>query len=198
MATPNHLPLGENRVFLTDPSVNNRANPQGEIPTWPPQTDPGEGIRAWLKDGTLSISDRGLTGTESLPSVMILFNEGEPTPDLRGALNSCPLQVKSLKSCREAAQKLSQQRMPVTIFTDISLPDGDWKQVLRIAQEAPVPVQVIVVSRIVDVHLYLDVLDAGAFDFIVPPFRAADLDYILVNAFRACLKHQLSPACATH
>lgn len=81
--------------------------------------------------------------------------------------------------------------MPVTIFTDVQLLDGDWKQVLQVAQQDPVPVQVVIVSRIGDIHLYLlDALDACAFDSNVPPFRGSEVDYILVNAFRACVKHQ--------
>jgi len=40
------------------------------------------------------------------------------------------------------------------------------------------------VSRVVDIDLYLTTLESGASDFIVPPFSAADLAYLLDTAIR--------------
>jgi FixJ family two-component response regulator len=41
---------------------------------------------------------------------------------------------------------------------------------------------VVVVSRLVDLDLYLDVLESGASDFIVPPFQASDVAYVVSGA----------------
>jgi FixJ family two-component response regulator len=40
------------------------------------------------------------------------------------------------------------------------------------------------VSRVVDIDLYLTTLESGISDFIVPPFSAADLAYLLDTAIR--------------
>ena len=56
---------------------------------------------------------------------------------------------------------------------------------LPFARRMPSPVPVVVVSRYVDVDLYLDALEKGAWDYIVPPFRAADLAYVVNGAIWA-------------
>ena len=43
-------------------------------------------------------------------------------------------------------------------------------------------IPVIVVSRFVDIDLYLKALESGASDFIVPPFSAADVAYVVRTA----------------
>ena len=47
--------------------------------------------------------------------------------------------------------------------------------VVKAAKAAPGSTPVIVVSRVVDIPLYLDVLESGAYDFIVPPLTSAEL-----------------------
>lgn len=69
---------------------------------------------------------------------------------------------------------------PGLIFTDTDLSDGTWSDILRLADMRDVPV--IVVSRFVDLPLYLEVLESGAADYIVPPFRDADVLYVLEGA----------------
>lgn len=43
-------------------------------------------------------------------------------------------------------------------------------------------IPVIVVSGVLDIELYLTVLESGATDFIVPPFPAGDLAYVVHTA----------------
>ncbi len=50
------------------------------------------------------------------------------------------------------------------------------------SEDATLPVNVIVVSRLADVRLYVDALQNGAFDFISPPFEARELSYVLRTA----------------
>lgn len=141
-------------------------------------------FQAQIRDARSTLPDYKLATRQQLPSIILLSNAGEVMSRLRTALEQHSLQVESLSTCQEAARKLAELRLPVALFTDLYLPDGDWQEVLQIAREAPVPVRVIAVSRIVDVRLYLDTLDAGAFDFVVPPFTTPDLDYIIVNALQ--------------
>jgi DNA-binding NtrC family response regulator len=63
------------------------------------------------------------------------------------------------------------------IFTDTNLSDATWVDVLRLAARHLVPV--IVVSRQVDFRLYVDSLERGALDVIVPPFVGAYLAHIV-------------------
>jgi FixJ family two-component response regulator len=72
--------------------------------------------------------------------------------------------------------------MPDLIFTDTALADGIWAEVEALAKRMLPRVPVIVVSGQVNVPLYLDALERGASDFIVPPFRDADLDHVVRGA----------------
>ena len=40
----------------------------------------------------------------------------------------------------------------------------------------------IVVARVVDTRFYVKVIETGAFDFLAPPFEAADLAYVVRSA----------------
>ena len=87
--------------------------------------------------------------------------------------------------CREAAtssavrEELSAVQVPQVVFTDTFYADGDWKDVVHLAQGARQATNVIVVSRLEDVRLYLDTIDFGAFDFIAPPYQESDVSHLM-------------------
>ena len=70
------------------------------------------------------------------------------------------------------------------IPTATTLAHGTWADVLNLASMHGRAIPVIVVSRVVDIDLYLTTLESSASDFIVPPFSAADLAYLLDTAIR--------------
>ena len=76
---------------------------------------------------------------------------------------------------------LSGANPPHLIFTDTA-PEGLWADVLALASQAPQLVNVIAVSRWVDTRLYIKVIEAGAFDFLAPPFSSTDLAHIVRSA----------------
>ncbi len=98
--------------------------------------------------------------------------------ELACALDPCPLEIRTVTGCREAGGGIGRHGTADVIFTDVQLPDGDWKRVLQMARHSPSPAEVIVVSRFVDVPLYLDALEEGVFDFVVPPLRTVEIGYI--------------------
>lgn len=49
-------------------------------------------------------------------------------------------------------------------------------------EASPSPAEVILVSRVIDDHLYITALESGAVDFVVPPFRESDVAHIVTNA----------------
>jgi FixJ family two-component response regulator len=59
------------------------------------------------------------------------------------------------------------------------LSDGTWADVVGLAAKVPAPVNVIVVARFVDIRLYVDVIERGAFDFLAPPFVPSDLAHVV-------------------
>jgi len=72
----------------------------------------------------------------------------------------------------------------------MALSDGSWADVLEMANKASAPVNVIVMSRLPELHWYLEVLNRGAFDFITPPFDTSALVFAVRHAIQNCLSRR--------
>ncbi len=112
-------------------------------------------------------------------SALLVHDQDDPFRALKLALESQGIQTRRVRSCNDAFSLLVQPDPPALVFTDTELPDGTWAEMLSLAVKACDPVCVIVVSRFVDIKLYIEVIERGAFDFIVPPFGASDLSHIV-------------------
>jgi FixJ family two-component response regulator len=58
------------------------------------------------------------------------------------------------------------------------------------ATRAPAPVNVIVVSEVVDIAFYLEAIQVGAFDFIVPPLSGAEFAHLVGSAVDNVLRRR--------
>ena len=110
---------------------------------------------------------------------LLLYSRRHPLRTLRHALDSQGVQTIQARNCAEAARLLQDSDPPELLFTDTQLPDGNWADAIRLARKATEPVNVIVVSHVVDVSLYVEVVQAGACDFIAPPFEKAELAHVV-------------------
>lgn len=124
-------------------------------------------------------------------SALLLHDQEYPLSGLTSVLETQPIKISRLRTCKQAAELLERAGTPQIIFTDTHLPDGDWADVLNLAARAPVPVCVIVVARVVDIRFYVEVIERGAFDFIVPPFTAADVSHIIKCAADSAFSQRL-------
>ena len=123
-------------------------------------------------------------------SALLVYDEDYPLSDLRPLLDRIGFECLRARSCAEAKPMLSSPTPPLLAFTDTKLPDGGWAETVSFAAAIRRPVPVVVVSRAVDLSLYLDSLEAGAAEFIVPPFRDADLTYVV----KGVLLNRANPA----
>jgi DNA-binding NtrC family response regulator len=110
---------------------------------------------------------------------LLLYDRRDPLRALREALQGQGVKTTQARNCAEAARLLQASHPPHLLFTDTQLPDGNWSDAIRLARKAAEPVNVIVVSRAVDVPLYVETLQSGAFDFIAPPFEKAELAHVI-------------------
>jgi DNA-binding NtrC family response regulator len=94
------------------------------------------------------------------------------------------IKTRRVRNCAEASVSLVQHDLPQLVFTDTRFCDGTWVDVLNLTSELKIhnATKIIVVSRVVDHHLYVDAIEKGAFDFIVPPFEPEDLAFIVRSA----------------
>lgn len=118
----------------------------------------------------------------ALHSLLMVHNEPEAFRGLEEALNEQGIRVRRAHGCAEARGILKDGDPVDLVLTDASLPDGTWRDAIRIAREADCAAPVIVISRFVNMKLYLDTQDEGAADFIVPPISARDLAFVLAVA----------------
>ncbi|HTV53992.1 MAG TPA: response regulator [Terriglobia bacterium] len=114
---------------------------------------------------------------------LLIQGEDVTATELNLLLENLGIRVSRARNYREAQVVLARLGPPPSvIFTDTVLTDGTWADVERLAKVQDPAVPVIVVSRVVNLRLYLDVLDGGASDFIVPPFRDADVAHVVKGA----------------
>jgi FixJ family two-component response regulator len=74
---------------------------------------------------------------------------------------------------------LSTVNLPLLVFTESELPDGNWADVVSLSARASSPISVIVMGQETDTNLYVSVIEAGAFDFMAPPFEALELAHVV-------------------
>ena len=121
-------------------------------------------------------------------SALLLHQPTESQRVLKQALEGRSIKVNWLQNYREALPLLRGADPPHLVFTEALLPDGTWVDVVKLALEAVEPVRVIVVSRLIDVRLYVQTMAGGAFDFIVPPMTSDELAHVLACAVDSVLK----------
>lgn len=110
---------------------------------------------------------------------LLVYDLDPPVGELEGILTSRGMRTRHSHNCFQARAVLREAMLPGLVLTGVSLPDGTWEDVLDAARAAPAKPPVIVVTRLADMKLYLDVLERGAHDFIVPPFSSSDMTYII-------------------
>ena len=120
-------------------------------------------------------------------SAVLLHQPAESQRLLKRALEGRSIKVNWLQNYREALPLLREADPPHLVFTEALLPDGTWADVVKLALEALKPVKVIVVSRLIDVGLYVQTIGGGAFDFIVPPATSDELAHVLAGAIESVL-----------
>ncbi len=143
--------------------------------------------------------NRRLTPRADRLWALLVYNEDEPVRAVEQIILGQAISTRRVRKCSEAAAMLRNARAPALVVTDTSLPDGDWADVLKATRTCASSPPLIVVSRLVDIRLYLDVMESGAYDFVVPPLLAADVAYVvdgalLKRSYHGRFKPQKGPA----
>jgi two-component system, OmpR family, response regulator CpxR len=86
-------------------------------------------------------------------------------------------------SVQEAADWLSSNTARVIICDD-SLPDGDWRDLWQQVHDWPEPPVFVVSAGWTDARLWGEVLNVGAYDVLVKPYRKNEVSRILQQTCR--------------
>jgi DNA-binding NtrC family response regulator len=125
---------------------------------------------------------------------LLVQSRSDPLGTLRSALEEQSIDLRIASNCAEAALVLWSHTPPHIVFTEVQLADGNWADVLTLAAKASAPVNVIVAARFVDVPFYVQAIERGAFDFIVPPLSEPELLHVVRVAVQNSLSRRLRQA----
>ena len=130
---------------------------------------------------------------QQLITALLVHDSPEAMGFIKRALESQDIKTQSVRTCREAQKILWGRQPPHLVLVDPRLPDGSWEDIIVSAAAAPSHANVIVVSDVVDVALYLESVQRGAFDFIVPPMSMPDFTYVVRSAVDNTLQRRGTP-----
>jgi len=118
-------------------------------------------------------------------SVLVACSDSESRCALASILADLGLDPVVVSSVDEARAILLGQPVRL-VFCEDNLPDGGFHDVLRAVKLAGTGVPLVVCSLLGEMDEYLDAMTSGAFDFIVPPFRSAELESIVSSVLQEC------------
>ena len=93
----------------------------------------------------------------------------------------CGVQPMPCSTLREAKSLLPSHSIGLA-FCEQQLSDGDYREFLGTVRSSQRPIPVVVCARELDLSLYLDAMELGAYDFIVGPYQKADVAWIVEGA----------------
>lgn len=93
--------------------------------------------------------------------------------------------VQGARSVREATALLGEQ--PNLVLCDRKLPDGSWRDIVRISSELVNAPSVVVASPQADRRFWAEVLNLGCFDVLLKPFVKTEVSRVLSMAWRHSL-----------
>jgi DNA-binding NtrC family response regulator len=119
--------------------------------------------------------------------VMVAGAEGGRRTSLVNVLTECGLEPVVASTLQEIHTILSQQTVHV-MFCDDNPHGGSFREILPLVKTARPEVQVVVSSMLRDLDEYIEAINLGAFDFVAPPYRGADIVSIVDSA---CERYRL-------
>lgn len=117
-------------------------------------------------------------------SALVVNDDVSLLQELQAVLEGQAVRAQCARSCQEAKAALSLEEPPDIIFAGTTFADGTWRDVLNMAHKSSPRVGVIVTTRLADMRLYLDAMEEGAADYIVPPFVARDVARVVRSAIQ--------------
>jgi DNA-binding NtrC family response regulator len=113
------------------------------------------------------------TGAQPGTSVVLVMASCDPAlDDIQKQLDRLDVAVQPVVNLQEFQQLLRPEQAPEVVITGVSLPDGNWCDVLASTVRAGSPARVLVCSRDVDERFWSEAIWRGVHDILVAPFTA--------------------------
>ena len=114
---------------------------------------------------------------------LVAIADRENREALIQVLDECGLEPVSCSTIGEVRAILASEANDV-LFCDTAFADSSFDDLPRAVSSGELKPPVIVCSRLYDPAVYLEVMNRGAFDFIVYPYRTDDVRWIVGTALR--------------
>jgi len=122
--------------------------------------------------------------------VLVASSDVERRATLAKILGECGLEPVFASNLEEVRIVLLQSSVHL-VFCEDNLPEGDFREILRLAKATRPEAQVVVSSFLGGWDEYLEAMRLGAFDFIAPPYRSAEILSIVKVVYQDyCVKQK--------
>jgi DNA-binding NtrC family response regulator len=115
----------------------------------------------------------------------------ERSSRLKSLLTRIEATIREASSCEGAAAVLRDDSEINLVLTDLTLPDGNWFDVINLAGDLRPGVHV-VVCGIADERLWTNVLEVGGFDVLVDPYQQAEVNRVVSTALKSHTPRQMA------
>ena len=113
--------------------------------------------------------------------ILVAGSDPEKRRALVDILAESGLEPMVASDIEEVRNILARKQLHI-IFCEHNLSGGGFQEILRIARQMRSMVEVVVSSMMGELDEYLEAMRMGAFDFVAPPYRGADIISIVDNA----------------
>jgi DNA-binding NtrC family response regulator len=128
-------------------------------------------------------------------SVLIVSPDSDTQKSLASLLVECGLSATPASTVSETEIVLRDGRASVIVCSE-QLPDGGFTEILRLSKAEVRKVPVIVFSHLADWNGYLNIVRAGAFDYIRYPSARGEVERVVRNAQKHTLQERARTASA--
>ena len=116
-----------------------------------------------------------------LPHALLVLENEDDRKTLCRMVAECGVQPVPCSTLQDAKALVASDAISIA-FCENRLDDGDYMDFLRAVRSTGRTIPVVVCSRQLDLSLYLDAMEMGAYDFVVRPYQEADLAWIMEGA----------------
>jgi DNA-binding NtrC family response regulator len=121
---------------------------------------------------------------EDSPAVLFVSPDQNRHIPLAESVELLGLEVLSAARWRDARALLRQRSGIAVVVVNVTLPDGNWCEILRWMIEDRVDASLILVSSVSDAALWSEAVWRGAFDVLVEPFASWEFSRSIEGALR--------------
>jgi len=122
-----------------------------------------------------------MTMTQRTITALLVGKQDGCLPKLKQCLEELGVKTAYVDLPNQVRSRLHKPDAPEVVFAHTEPTDETWWEVLSAARQSGKQ-PVILASRVLDDRKYLDALENGAFDFVVPPFRPRELRHVVDSA----------------